>query len=236
MENNISRTMMNVVQQIKKGNMGMRQIESMNNILNIVGKYNDYIIPIGPSGDPPIQFEVMNGQEINTPSEIMEKMEEMAVNSIIPFEFVNATYQQDFAVRFSMSNTRFLKSIYTIQRKTENFFSKIFTKVYNYEFGENNKLIEVILPPPNYLTMSNNSQIIDNINQTADKIIESDMADEEEDVKAEWKKLYLMHNLSTYIDFSLVEKLKQQAKVNVETNRKVSSSDADVNDMMDDGL
>ena len=50
-EANIARTMMNVVQQIKKGNMGMRQIESMNNILNIVGKYNDYIIPLGPSGE-----------------------------------------------------------------------------------------------------------------------------------------------------------------------------------------
>lgn len=49
-ETNVARTMMNVVQQIKKGNMGMRQIESMNNILNIVGKYNDYIIPLGQSG------------------------------------------------------------------------------------------------------------------------------------------------------------------------------------------
>ncbi len=57
-ETNVARTMMNVVQQIKKGNMGMRQIESMNNILNIVGKYNDMIIPMGPSGDAPIQFEV----------------------------------------------------------------------------------------------------------------------------------------------------------------------------------
>ena len=34
-----------------QSNMGMRQIESMNNILNIVGKYNDYIIPVGPSGE-----------------------------------------------------------------------------------------------------------------------------------------------------------------------------------------
>ena len=32
-ETNVARTMMNVVNQIKKGNMGMRQIESMNNIL-----------------------------------------------------------------------------------------------------------------------------------------------------------------------------------------------------------
>lgn len=57
-ETNVARTMMNVVQQIKKGNMGMRQIESMQNILNIVGKFQDLIIPLGPSGDSPVQFEV----------------------------------------------------------------------------------------------------------------------------------------------------------------------------------
>ena len=89
--------------------MGVRQIESMNNILNIVGKYNDFIIPMGQSGDSPIQFEVMNGQEINTPTDIMEKMEESAVNPIIPYEMLNSIYQQDFAIRFTMSNTRFLK-------------------------------------------------------------------------------------------------------------------------------
>ena len=147
-ETNIARTMMNVVGQIKKGNFGMRQIESMNNILNIVGKYNDYIIPVGPSGDPPINFEVMQGQNIETPTDLMDKMEEAAVNTIIPYEFVNATYQQDFATRFTMSNTRFLKSIYTRQRKVENFFSKIYTKIYNYEFGETNAIIKVTLPPP----------------------------------------------------------------------------------------
>ena len=233
-ETNIARTMMNVVQQIKKGNMGMRQIESMNNILNIVGKYNDYIIPMGPSGDPPIQFEVMPGQNIESPTELMEKMEEAAVNTIMPFEFVNATYQQDFATRFTMSNTRFLKSIFTCQRKTEKFFSRIYSRIYNFEFNENLD-IEVMLPPPTFLTMNNNSQIIDNITQMADKIIESELAEEEEEVKQEFKKLYMRQNLSTYIDFNMIEKLKVQSKVNVEISKDPAVSDEPA-DMMDDDL
>lgn len=215
-ETNVARTMMNVVQQIKKGNMGMRQIESMNNILNVVGKYNDYIIPLGQSGDPPITFEVMNGQDINTPTEIMEKMEEAAVNPIMPFEMVNSTYQQDFAIRFSMSNTRFLKSINTRQRDTQMIFSKIYTKIYNYEFGETNSFIEVILPPPLYLTMTNNQQLIDTISQQADKIIELELSNEEEEVKTEFKKVYTRGCLAAYIDFSQIERYKTLAKMNVE--------------------
>ena len=236
-ETNVAKTMMNVVQQIKKGNFGVRQIESMNNILNIVGKYNDYIIPMGQSGDPPIQFEVMQGQDIQTPTDIMEKMEEAAINTIMPMEFVNSTLQQDFATRFTMSNTRFLKSIYTRQRKTESFFSKIYTKIYNYEFGENNSEIEIILPPPTYLVTTNSSQLFDNISQMADKICDDELTNEEEEVKTEFKKLYIREHLNSYIDFSLVDRLKEVAKVNVEKSKNPATSDgSDVNELMDDDL
>ena len=236
-ETNVAKTMMNVVQQIKKGNFGVRQIESMNNILNIVGKYNDYIIPMGQSGDPPIQFEVMQGQDIQTPTEIMDKMEEAAVNTIMPMEFVNSTLQQDFASRFTMSNTRFLKSIYTRQRKTEAFFSKIYTKIYNYEFGENNSEIEIILPPPTYLVTTNTSQLFDNITQMADKVCEDELATEADEVKVEFKKLYVREHLNTYIDFGLVDRLREVARVNVEQAKNPATSDgADVNGLIDDDM
>lgn len=219
-ETNVARTMMNVVQQIKKGNMGMRQIESMNNILNVVGKYNDFIIPLGPSGDPPISFEVMNGQDIQTPTDIMEKMEELAVTGTgIPFEMLNSIYQQDFAVRFSMSNAKLLKHINTRQRAVSKFFSKIYTKIYNYEFNENNSYITIMLPPPLFLVMQNNQQIIDNVTSQADKIIEIELANEEDDVKTEFKKIYVRNHLSTYIDFNSIERFKNAAKVAVETNK-----------------
>ena len=234
-ETNVARTMMNVVQQIKKGNMGMRQIESLTNVLNIVGKFNDYIIPVGPSGDSPISFEVMAGQEIQTPTDLMDKLEEAAINTIIPFEFVNATFQTDFATRFSMSNTRFLKTIYTRQRKTENFFSKIYTKIYNYEFGETIPAIEIILPPPTYLTMTNNSQLIDNINQMADKIIEAEFDNETDEIKQEFKRLYLKDNLNTYLDYDRIAMLREEAKVNVQTKKPAATEDGDdIKDAMDE--
>ena len=49
-EQNIAQTLLNVINQIKKQNMNIMQIENMNSILGITGKYNDYIIPVGPRG------------------------------------------------------------------------------------------------------------------------------------------------------------------------------------------
>ena len=234
-ETNVARTMMNVVQQIKKGNMGMRQIESMNNILNIVGKYNDYIIPLGQSGDPPVQFEVMNGQNIETPTDIMDKMEEAAVNGTgIPFEFVTASLQQDFAIRYSMTNSRFAKTITTRQRKTERWVSKIYTRVYNYEYGETYSSIKIILPPPIYLLLNNNQQLLDNVSNQADKIIEIEYANEEDEFKAEFKRLYIRDQLSTYLDYDNIGSLEEQTKVNLESRKNVeTSSDSSSDDMSD---
>lgn len=229
-ETNIAKTMMNVVKQIKKGNMGMRQIQSMSSILNIVGKYNDYIIPQSQSGDPPIQFEVMSGQDIQTPSELMEKMEEMAINPIVPFEFVNSIMQQDFAIRFSMSNTRFLKFVFGRQRDTERFGTEMYTKIYNYEYDENYPEVKLTLPPPIYMVMQNNNQLLDNIEQTAQKIIDTYLIAEEDDVKDEFKKLYIRDALGAYIDYDKVESLIEAAKVNLNADQRAATDDGEAAD------
>jgi hypothetical protein len=235
-ETNVARTMMNVVAQIKKGNMGMRQLESMNNILNIVGKYNDYIIPIGPSGDPPIQFDTLQGQDINTPTDLMDKMEEAAVNTIMPMELVNATFNQDFATSYSMSNSRIARSVFTRQAITQKWISKIFTKVYNYEFDENYYYIEVILPPPVYLLINSSQQLFDNISSMADKIIDihSIIGNDNEDkdaINKEFKNLYLRNVLGTYLGYNDYDRLFETAKVNIESRKKNATEDGDNSDM-----
>ena len=229
-ETNVARTMMNVVQQIKKGNMGMRQIESMNNILNVVGKYTDYIIPVGPSGDAPISFEVMQGQNIETPNDIMDKMLEETINPIAPMEMVNAAMQADFATRYSMANIRFMKMIFHLQNVCQKWISKSYTKLYNYEYKENFAYIEVLLPPPTYLTMTNMQQMYDTVSQLADKIADAELNDEDDPTKAEFKKLYFRSKLGTFIDFNDIERMKKTAKANVQANTNPKVSDGSESD------
>ena len=111
--------------------------------------------------------------------------------------------------------------------------------MYNFEFGENNKEIEIILPPPTYLVMNNSAQLIDNISQMADKIIDIVMPDQDDAIKAEWKRLYVVNNLAAYINFDMVDRNIELAKINVEANKPASTEDGDNSDMdaaMDDEL
>jgi hypothetical protein len=92
-----------------------------------------------------------------------------------------------------------------------------------------------MLPPPTYLTFNNNAQLIDNITQMADKIVDSELSSQPDEVKDEWKRLYIRDNLSTYIDYDKVSKLIEIAKINIETSKNPSVEDGEsAEDMLDD--
>ena len=70
----------------------------------------------------------------------------------------------------------------------------------------------------------------------ADKLIEFELSDAEDDVKAEFKKLYIRNTLGTYIDYDFVDQIIETAKVNVESNKPPATEDGEysADDMMND--
>lgn len=211
-DTNISKVLLNTINQIKKGNMGTRELTSVKSLLNITGRYNDYIIPVGASGDSPINFEVMQGQDIDIKQDLLDLLEHMAVNSTdVPYEYIQSRQNVDYAVRLTMSSGKFLRKAFKRQAKCEIFFSVIMTKLYNTEFEENDDL-EVELPPPAFLNLLNTNSMIANINETVTSILEMEMADEQDEfVKAIFVRKLKRHYLGGYLDLKNIESLKEQA-------------------------
>lgn len=218
-EQNIAQTLLNVINQIKKQNFNIMQIESMNSILGITGKYNDYIIPVGPSGDPPITMEVMQGQDIDPQTEFLEKLEETAINPIgVPVELINARLSLDFATQLTMSNSKFLRFVFKRQSKFETHISNIFTKIYNSEYPSNiYENVKCILPSPILLNLNNLNQIIDMVSQQAENIAQlqyPDSSDENADAKRNiFKKNYVMYKLGGYLKQNEIELIKDQSEM-----------------------
>lgn len=208
-DTNISQTLLTTIDQIKRSNFNVRQIENINNILNIIGRFNDYVIPVNQSGDSPVQFEVMPGQNIEPPTEIMDKLEESAINSTdVPLDVINARLSMDFATHYTMSNTRFLRKIIKRQAICEEprMYSGIITKIYNLEYNRTD-VLKLVLPMPLFLDVSNTSQIISNVNDLCNNIAEAFLSDEQdENIKNLFIKKVKMDYLSTYIN---IDKLNQ---------------------------
>lgn len=226
-EQNIAQTLLNVINQIKKQNMNIMQIENMNSILGITGKYNDYIIPVGPSGDAPIQMEMMEGQQIDPQTELLEKLEEAAINPTgIPIELVNARLQLDFATQLTMSNTKFMRFIFKRQSKFEKFLGDIMTDIYNTEHPDNvNKtIVNCILPSPIMFNVNNLNQILDLINQQAELIANLEYVDNNdqdlETKKALYKKNYVQFKLGTYLKQNELELIRRKTDMEFDTTLK----------------
>lgn len=213
LDTNTAQSLLNVISTIKKGNFGIRQIESVNNILNILGRFNDFVIPIGPSGDPPIQFDTMPGQQFDFPQELMQNLEESAVNSTgVPIEIVNSSTGMDFAVRYTMTNAKLLRMVLKRQLIYENSLSEIFTKLYKFEYGDNVELT-VILPPPAFLSMTQGTQLIQSAVQYAEQLAEVEMANEEDKAKNMFKQRLIRKLIPTYISDDEIQSIKDSIKI-----------------------
>lgn len=218
-ESNISQTLLNVINQIKKSNFGIRQIQNLNNILNITGRFNDFVIPVGQSGDAPIQFEVMPGQQFDINNELYNMLEEMAVNSTgVPIELVQARNSPDFATQFTSSSIKIARTVFARQAIVEEFMNSVCTKIYNCEY-EDNIAVSTELPPPMILNITNTSQMIgstrDYVTQIADYEYEGDTSEDADKKKAAFIRKMMRSMLASYVRVSTVERFKQEAELEV---------------------
>ena len=230
-EQNIAQTLLNVINQIKKQNMNIMQIENMNSILGITGRYNDYIIPVGPSGDPPIQMEVMQGQEINPQTELLDKLEESAVNLTgIPIEMVNARLNLDFATQLTMSNSKYMRFVFKRQAKLEAFLGRVMTAIYNAEHHEDTAhiIVKCILPAPIMLSMNNLNQVIDLVQNQANLLANITYPDSEKDADMKrtfYSKNYIRHKLGSYLKQQELDMIKAKSDLDYALNKKNEDED-----------
>ena len=215
-DTNISQNMMSVINAIKANNKGMRDFNSIKNIIQTSGIYNDLLIPMTKNGESPIEFSIMEGQNIDTKESLLEQFESMAVSPIgVPYEYLMSRKSVDYAIRLTMANGKFLKECYKRQGVYEKFLTRIHNKIYNYEYN-NDDILETKLPPPAYLSILNANQMIDNSKALIESIVDIVNVDKEEvsEVVLNQLKLILAKEmLSGYIDFDKAEENFNTAKV-----------------------
>ena len=225
-DTNISQVLLNTINQIKKGNFNAREIPSVKNLLNVVGKYQDYIIPVGQSGDSPIQMEVMQGQDINLQTDMLDLLEQAAVNGTdVPYEYVQSRKNVDYAVRLTMSSGKFLRKVFKRQAQCEDFFSRIFTILYNCEYEETSTM-QVQLPPPAFLNLLSTNSVIQQTSETVDAIVNMELADEQDEmIRAIATRQLKRHYLQGYLDLRNISNIIHEARMEAqESKEKVKAS------------
>lgn len=225
-DTNIAQTLLNTISQIKQGNFGIRQFQNINNILNITGRFNDYVIPTNASGEAPIQFEVMPGQNIEAPTELMDALEEMAINSTgIPIEIIQARQSVDYAMQLTMSSSKVLRFCYKRQELYQDLLREFIVPIYNYEYNESIDM-KVVLPPPTFINITNTNQLVDNTRNFVQSIVDVEMADSEDNkLKAIYSRELFKHYLGTHLNVSAHKDILDRAKMLAKKDEGESHSD-----------
>jgi hypothetical protein len=232
-DTNISAVLNNVINQIKKGNMGARELISSKNIFNILGKFQDIVIPTNANGDAPIQFEIMQGQDIPVKTELFEMLEQMAINpTSVPYEYIQSRKNVDYAIRLTMANMKFLKKAYLRQQiLMEQLAKPVFSKLYNGEYvsdSDTDEEIEVRLPTPSFLNTINTNTNVENIKNMVDSVVDSETVNIEPDAEQLGplmkRDLYRSY-LQSFIDYKLVDRIKQEAKEKLQSEYHVATEE-----------
>lgn len=229
-DTNIAQTLLNTISQIKQSNFGIRQFQNINNILNITGKFNDFVIPTNASGDPPVQFEIMPGQDIKSPTELMDSLEEMAINSTsIPIEIIQARQSIDYAIQLTMSSSKVLRFCYKRQELFQDQLTELICPIYNYEYNDSVSLT-VTLPPPGFINITNTNQLIDNTKGFVQSIVDIDLASEQDEtLKAVYFDELFKHYIGTHLDVSTHSKILERCKIKAKTLKDESHTEDDNN-------
>lgn len=225
-DTNIAQTLLNTISQIKQGNFGIRQFQNINNILNITGRFNDFVIPTSASGEAPIQFEIMPGQNIEAPTELMDALEEMAINSTgIPIEIIQARQSVDYAMQLTMSSSKVLRFCYKRQELYQDLLREFLVPVYNYEYNESIDM-RVTLPPPTFINITNANQLVDNTRNFVQSLVDVEMADEQDEkLKATYSRELFKYYLGTHLNTTVHKDILDRAKMLTEADKGESHAD-----------
>lgn len=222
-DTNITSVLLNVINQIKRSNFNLRQIENMNNIMNVTGRFNDLVIPQNANGESPVSFEIMPGQNVEVKTEFMNMLEEMAVNQTgVSLEMVNSRYQESTATHLTMSNARFLIKVYARQKLYEPILSAIYTKLYQYEYNRNS-IVKVELPPPIMLNFTNTSQILSMSQELIQNIVQMKFgSSQNEQEKLAFTSLLMEYYYDSFLPMDKINAMADKAKAKTAANKPVS--------------
>lgn len=229
-DTNITAVLMNIINQIKQSNFNLRQIENMNNIMNITGRFNDLVIPQNQNGESPVNFEVLPGQQVEVQSEFMRTLEEMAINQTgVTTDMISIQNNDQTATHLTQTSSRFLMKIYNRQQKYQKILSEIITKIYQAEYSCNDT-VEVKLPPPAMLNFTNTSQLLASGNELIQNIVQMKMgAEMDESLKATYTGKLMQYYYNSFLPMDEINKLADETRIEVEAEKSSNGGGNEMN-------
>ena len=229
-----------VIRDLQEQNVTFNDLLSPNLVFNKFNRDGNIALPRAQNGDKLVEFEQMDGQNIEMSPEYEKELENMAIlGTGVPTVIMEYAGSADFAKQLVSANIKFAGRVASLQSDLEDATTLLYKKIcMNSGLSDAQKTLvmenlKIELPRPRVLTNSNNGEYVQSIVQTAESIADvalgRDTIQDTEKVPNGLKiKEQLMYSITRdsapFIDWDNVEKEKE--RIMLEYSEQKKSEDA----------
>jgi hypothetical protein len=249
LDDDIEGVIQGVVKDIKSKEIQTDVLKSITTILNDIGVFDDYYIPL-VDGEKPLDFDTLQGMDVDADNPFLQFLLKSAITGTgIPVNYIDASQDVEFSRNLAMQNSTFVRAIVSHQTMYSKSFSELIRILYRNEYmvdenrngvddrkEEGNKKvtdtqnvnledIEIRFPVPITLNLTNVNDQINNSSQTIDFIISNYIDDNDSDSlkKTNFRKKVARELLPTTIDWDKMDKLFEESQMD-SAEAKINSS------------
>lgn len=209
-----------VVRQLEGGNISFGDFMAPNIMFNKFNRNANILIPTANNGSKLLEFERLEGKDLNMQTEMEEKLEKMAIiGTSVPDTIMEYVNDLQFSRQIVSSSIQYAGFVGSMQSDLEDPLTDLYQNLLEYSnlSAEAKHIIphlKIELPRPKVLTNTNNSENIRTAKEIADLIGELyygvDTKPEDAKAKAEFI-LETCKDLVTFYDWAEADKRKSSA-------------------------
>lgn len=245
-QSGIDKNITNKIQEIARlkqsRQINITDLFSYTNLINKVGSGQEMYVPVGRSGERPMETEILSGQDIPLNSDLLEMLKNAYIlGTGVPAAIVNYLNEADFAKVIEQNNTKFNGRVVNYQLDFNSYITEWYKKIMRWSTNIPEQAIEnfeFILQPPKTVSINTKSELISQFNAIMDFLItilyddpqqSIDNLDLQQEIK-EFKKL-MAEDQMPMINFDDVRKMMEKAKLIVKENKlKPNPANGDTGD------
>ena len=233
-----------VIRDLQAGNVTFTDLLSSSMVFSKVTRDSNIAMPKDQQGNRLVEFEVQEGQEIDLNTNYEEMLERWGLLAMgIPTSVLDTTQDINVAHKVVSDNVRVAGRVASLQAD----FEKPTTELYRYlvkdsDFEDDLKTslstIQFKLPRPRILANQNTSEALNTAYQNAQTVVnvkvgEDATTDDDMMIKRKMTEL-LVRNDTPYIDWSVVDRIYDQACIEVQKEKTKKAADENLKNGLSD--
>lgn len=219
--------------------INMMDLFNYTTLVNKVGQGNEMYVPVGRSGERPIETEILSGQEVQLNTELLEMLKNAYIlGTGVPATLINYLNEVDFAKQIEQNNTKFNGRVINYQLDLNIGITEMYKKLAKWccpDLSENTiDKMTVSIPVPKTTASTAKADAIDSFMRLSDflcKLLYDDPDSMENQGNMVLKKQIatfrknLAKNQLPMINFDEIEKIKNESDLESQKEKLKPSAD-----------